>query len=136
MRFPNGSAYFACTAAISYKFTIHIAYLQRFFVRALNMILKEKRQTDTALNNLMAAIEQGIISNTTNKRLHELESKQEELERQILIEKSKLALQLSEDTVRKFYTDALKAEPKLLIDCLIKEISCTMIKLKSTLTVP
>lgn len=89
---------------------------------ALNMILKEKRQTDTALNNLMAAIEQGIISNTTNKRLHELESKQEELERQILIEKSKLALQLSEDTVRKFYTDALKAEPKLLIDCLIKEI--------------
>ena len=89
---------------------------------ALNMILKEKRQTDTALNNLMAAIEQGIISNTTNKRLHELESKQEELERQMLIEKNKLALQLSEDTVRKFYTDALKAEPKLLIDCLIKEI--------------
>ena len=89
---------------------------------ALNMILKEKRQTDTALNNLMAAIEQGIISNTTNKRLHELESKQEELERQMLIEKSKLALQLSEETVRKFYTDALKVEPKLLIDCLIKEI--------------
>ena len=89
---------------------------------ALNMILKEKRQTDTALNNLMAAIEQGIISNTTNKRLHELESKQEELERQILIEKSKLAIQLPESTVRKFYADALKAEPKLLIDCLIKEI--------------
>ena len=64
----------------------------------------------------MAAIEQGIISNTTNKRLHELESKQEELERQILIEKSKLAVQLPESTVRKFYTDALKAEPKLLID--------------------
>ena len=81
---------------------------------ALNMILKEKRQTDTALNNLMAAIEQGIISNTTNKRLHELESKQEELERQILIEKSKLAVQLPESTMRKFYTDALKAEPKII----------------------
>lgn len=96
--------------------------LQAKEASALNMILKEKRQTDTALNNLMAAIEQGIISNTTNKRLHELESKQEELERQILIEKSKLAVQLPESTVRKFYTDALKAEPKLLIDCLIKEI--------------
>lgn len=101
---------------------MQIQELQAKEASALNMILKEKRQTDTALNNLMAAIEQGIISNTTNKRLHELESKQEELERQILIEKSKLALQLSEDTVRKFYTDALKAEPKLLIDCLIKEI--------------
>ena len=96
--------------------------LQAKEASALNMILKEKRQTDTALNNLMAAIEQGIISNTTNKRLHELESKQEELERQILIEKSKLAVQLPESTVRKFYTDALKAEQKLLIDCLIKEI--------------
>ena len=96
--------------------------LQAKEASALNMILKEKRQTDTALNNLMAAIEQGIISNTTNKRLHEPEGKQEELERQILIEKSKLAVQLPESTVRKFYTDALKAEPKLLIDCLIKEI--------------
>ena len=101
---------------------MQIQELQAKEASALNMILKEKRQTDTALNNLMAAIEQGIISNTTNKRLHELESKQEELERQILIEKSKLAVQLPESTVHKFYTDALKAEPKLLIDCLIKEI--------------
>ena len=85
---------------------MQIQELQAKEASALNMILKE----------------QGIISNTTNKRLHELESKQEELERQILIEKSKLAVQLPESTVHKFYTDALKAEPKLLIDCLIKEI--------------
>ena len=89
---------------------------------ALNMIKKEKRQVDTALNNLVAAIEQGIFSNTTNKRLHELESKQEELEKQMLIEKSKLSVQLSEETVRRFYTEALKSEPQLLIECLVKEI--------------
>lgn len=89
---------------------------------ALNMIKKEKRQVDTALNNLVAAIEQGIFSNTTNKRLHELESKQEELEKQILIEKSKLSVQLSEETIRRFYTEALKSEPQLLVECLVKEI--------------
>lgn len=89
---------------------------------ALNMIKKEKRQVDTALNNLVAAIEQGIFSNTTNKRLHELESKQEELEKQMLIEKSKLSVQLSEETIRRFYTEALKSEPQLLIECLVKEI--------------
>ena len=50
----------------------------------------------------MNAKEFYFISNTTNKRLHELESKQKELERQILIEKSKLAVQLPESTVRKF----------------------------------
>lgn len=56
---------------------------------ALSLLLKEQRQTETALNNLVAAIERGILSNTTNKRLRELESRQEELERLILIEKSK-----------------------------------------------
>ena len=89
---------------------------------ALNIILKEKKKVDTALDNLVSAIEQGILSNTTNKRLHELEARQEELERQALIEKSKLAVKLSEETVRKFYIEALRLEPKMLIDCLIKEI--------------
>ena len=68
------------------------------------------------------AIEQGILSNTTNQRLHALETKQEELERLAIIEKSKLAVTLSEETVREFYTQALRLEPQLLIDCLVKEI--------------
>lgn len=38
-----------------------------------------------------------------------------------IIEKSKLAVLSPESTVRKFRTDVLKAKPKLLIDCLIKE---------------
>ena len=35
---------------------------------AIKVLEKEKRQTETALNNVMSAIEQGIILNTTNKR--------------------------------------------------------------------
>ena len=89
---------------------------------ALNSILKEKKRVDTALQNLVAAIEQGILSNTTNQRLHELETRQQELERLAIIEKSKLAVTLSEETVREFYTQALKLEPQLLIDSLVKEI--------------
>ena len=50
---------------------------------------KEKKQTETALHNVMAAIEQGIVSNTTAARLQELESKLEELDKRLLIEKSK-----------------------------------------------
>ena len=88
----------------------------------LNLLLREKRQTDNALENVMKAIEQGIISNTTNKRLHELESKQEELERQILIEKSKQSVKISEREIRTIYENALRLEPQLLIDTLIKEI--------------
>ena len=88
----------------------------------LTLLMSQKRQVDTALNNLIAAIERGIISNTTNKRLHELERQQEELERQILIERSKAAVMLTENQIQEFYKQASKLEPKLLIDYVIKEI--------------
>ena len=88
----------------------------------LNVLLHDKQKTDTALKNLVAAIEQGIISNTTNKRLHELERQQEELERQIAIERSKQEVKLSEEAIREFYEQALRLEPQTLITYLIKEI--------------
>lgn len=88
----------------------------------LKTLLSEKRQTEMALNNLMSAIEQGIISATTNKRLHELENKLTELERNILIEQSKTKITLSEDKIRKYYGQALLKEPQMLINLLIKQI--------------
>lgn len=53
----------------------------------LAILQKEKRQTDMAIENIMSAIEKGVVTNTTTKRLKEYEEKQALLERQILIEK-------------------------------------------------
>ena len=55
----------------------------------LKCLLNEKKETETALNNIAKAIENGIWSSTTNKRLHELEEKLENLEKDIIILKSK-----------------------------------------------
>ena len=55
------------------------------------------------LNNIMSAIEQGIINNTTNKRMKVLESSIEELDKQILIEKSKTRIKLSREDIQEFY---------------------------------
>ncbi|MDE7296285.1 MAG: recombinase family protein [Clostridia bacterium] len=88
----------------------------------LKMLTKEKRQTENAINNIMTAIENGVITNTTTKRLKELEEQQESLERQILIERSKTAVKLSESDMREFYAQALELEPQMLINYLIKEI--------------
>ena len=88
----------------------------------LNALLHEKQKADNALHNLVAAIERGIMSNTTNKRLHELEAQQEDLERQILVERSRQTTKVTEETIREFYTQALKLEPKMLITYLVKEI--------------
>lgn len=46
----------------------------------LSSLTKERKQTETTLNNVMKAIEQGIINNTTNKRMKELEMQIEELD--------------------------------------------------------
>ncbi len=88
----------------------------------LAALQKEKKQVDTALKNLVSAVERGIISNSTNKRLHELEEQQMELERNILIEQSKVAIQCTEEEIRKFYEQALRLEPQALINYLVKEI--------------
>lgn len=89
----------------------------------LNLLLKEQRQTENSINNIMTAIENGGTTNTVMKRLRELETRQTELERQILIEKSKTAVQLTETQIKEFYTQALALEPKLLINYLVKQIT-------------
>ena len=86
------------------------------------MLLQEKKQNYKSLNNLVSAIEQGIISSTTNKRLHELEKRQAELETQIIIEKNKSAVMLTEKDIRQFYREMLELKPQLLIESLVKEI--------------
>ena len=88
----------------------------------LNSLIKEYTSTENSLNNIMTAVERGIINNTTNKRMKELEKQLEELDRQILLEKSKQSFEISKQDLEQFFIQALKLEPKLLIDYLVKEI--------------
>ena len=88
----------------------------------LNLLAKEKRQTEKAIKNIMTAIENGVITNTTTKRLKELEERQENLERQILLERSKTAVKYTDQEIRTYYGQALNLEPQMLINYLVKEI--------------
>lgn len=89
---------------------------------ALLVMQREQRQNEIALDNIMIAIERGIMNKTTNKRMKELEARQEELERLILIEKSKQVRQFTEKEVREYYEQALRMEPQLLINYLVQKI--------------
>lgn len=88
----------------------------------LNLLLRDKKQVDTAVENMLSAIEQGVITNTTIKRLKELEAKQEELERKILIEQNKNAFRVSASDIREYYKAALELEAQALINYLVKEV--------------
>ena len=89
---------------------------------ALLVMQREQRQNEIALDNIMKGIERGIMNNTTNKRMKELEARQEELERLILIEKGKRVRQFTEQEVREYYEQALRMEPQMLINFLIEKI--------------
>ena len=88
----------------------------------LRVLEKEQKQTENAIRNIISAIEQGIITSSTNKRLRELEQQQEELERAILVERSRFAIKATEKSIRNFFEKALKAEPMILINYYVKEI--------------
>ena len=92
------------------------------FNSTLTMLQNEKIGVDKSLENMVAAIEKGVVSKTTTSRLHELERRQEELERQIRIEKSNTAAKITEKKVREFYEEALREDPQMLISCLVKKI--------------
>lgn len=89
----------------------------------LNLLRQDLKDTEKALDNLVSALENGISSPTTNKRLHELETRKEELACKIQIEESKTAILLTESEIREYYEEALKKEPQMLINELVKMIT-------------
>ena len=88
----------------------------------LKLLLRDKKQVDTALENMLGAIEQGIVTTSTMKRLKELEARQEELERNILIEQSKSSVRINASDIREYYKSALTLEAQALINYLVKEV--------------
>ena len=88
----------------------------------LKLLVKERKQTQTALDNIVKAIERGIMSDSTNRRLNELEQQARELDEKIAVERNKVAFLLTEDDMRRYYLTALRQEPQLLISTLVKEI--------------
>ena len=88
----------------------------------LTNLIKEKRQTENTINNIMQAIELGGQSATVMKRMRELEEKLTDIEKRLTIEKSQTAFRLSKEQIIDYYKSALEKEPLQLINYFIKEI--------------
>lgn len=88
----------------------------------LALLEKERDGCQKALDNLMKAVEQGITSKTTQKRMLELEERIEELDIRISVEESKCRIQVSKEEIKKFINKAIRKEPGQMIRMLIKEI--------------
>ena len=88
----------------------------------LNILKDEQNSTQKAIDNLLSAIEQGVVTPTTKRRLEELELKLDNINEKLLSEQSKNKTSLTRTDILKFLKKGLKKEPILLIQQLINRI--------------
>ena len=73
--------------------------LQRRDSLSLPAFEKQLSETNTAIDNLLNAIQQGILTKSTKERLEQLEASRDELEQKIALEKMAKPM-VSEDFIR------------------------------------
>ena len=88
----------------------------------MSILEREQKQNESAMENIMNAVERGLYTAAANKRMKDLEDRQAELERLIIIERSKMQVKVSEKEIRAYYESALLQEPQMLVNFLIREI--------------
>ena len=88
----------------------------------LNLLEAERNELQKSLNNMLDAVEKGIITSSTKQRIEELENKLEDIDTKVLLEKSRTKVLLTPKEVVSYIKTALKKEPKILIKMLIREI--------------
>ena len=88
----------------------------------IKILSGQKDEAVKSLNNIMKAIEAGIINDTTKNRMTELERTIKEFDNKILYEKSKIENCVTVDDIKKFVLTALKKTSYALIRNLIKQI--------------
>ena len=88
----------------------------------MNILEAERDKIRKALDNMLNAVEQGIITSSTKQRIEELEAALEVAEGKILVERSKDKVQITPADIKRFIMKALKKDPRLMIKLLVKEI--------------
>lgn len=83
---------------------------------------KEQLQTQTAINNIISAIEQGIITPSTKQRLNELEIKLEEIKANISLAQTQQPKEIKKENIIYRIKSTLQKKPKIMVNALIKKI--------------
>lgn len=74
----------------------------------LSILNSDKIKVKNSIDNLLKAIETGILTSTTKDRMNEFEQRLAEIDCQILIEEEKLKNQLTKEKIEQFITESLK----------------------------
>lgn len=88
----------------------------------MNLLEEQMKSVENSIENLIKAMEQGIMSQTTKDRLNSLEQEKADLQNKIAVEKLKAQLIVKRDDIVKYLKTAIKKEPRQMIQLLIKNV--------------
>ena len=86
------------------------------------LLENEKTKITKSIENILTAIENGIVTSSTKERLEDLELNLKVINESILYEKSRERIKLQKEDIIKFIKKAIKKEPRLLVKTLVKKI--------------
>lgn len=89
---------------------------------AVDLLKRDRDEVQKALDNIMRAIEQGIINETTQCRMKELEERKQTLNDKIVIAQYGESQRLTKQEVVEYLTHSLRQEPRFLLHILVKSI--------------
>lgn len=88
----------------------------------INLLYKEKEQIDTSIQNIMNAMDKGIITTSTKEHLENLELQKTDIAEKIARENNKQRLVMTKEDVIKNLKNAVMRRPRLMIETLVKKI--------------
>jgi hypothetical protein len=88
----------------------------------LNLLTADYAEIEKSINNLLNAIEQGIITSSTKERLQTLEDKKAEIGIKITAEQTRKKLLVTKDEILHYLQKQIKKRPKVMIDNFVKEV--------------
>ena len=97
-------------------------YRQKKNLEQLKKYEDEKAKCEKSLNNLIQAVENGIVNDTTNNRIKFLESRITELNAEILYENSKDNEKFKKPYIKKYFSNALKLDDYEFVSSIINKI--------------
>ena len=88
----------------------------------VRMLEAELAKINKAINNMLHAIEEGILTDTTKERLQELENTRRELQEKLIFERMQEQVLLDKKTIEKYLENAVQQEPEMMIDLLVDKV--------------
>ena len=88
----------------------------------LHILEREQKETQRAIDNIMDAMEKGIVTSSTKSRLTKLEARLEEIEIKIIKENAKEKASVKREDIIRYIRGAIKKNPKQMIRELVKKV--------------